>query len=149
MGLLLVITLLLLLLLLVVLTGLRRHLTVGCGSHEGGHDVYGNWEHDGAVVLSRDAVQSLQVAELQSCRTVHDDLCRLSQGSAGLVFSLGSDHFSSGLSSSLSLSSHGSLELLGDPDVLHLHPLHSDAPGLGALIKDILHLPRNGFSLAE
>ena len=68
----------LLLLLLVVLTGLRRHLTVSCGSHEGGHDVYGNWEHDGAVVLSRDAVQSLEISQLQGRGTVHDDLGCLS-----------------------------------------------------------------------
>ena len=75
---------------------------------------------------------------LESCWTVHDDLGCLSQGSAGLVFSLGSDHFSSGLSGSLSLSSHGSLELLGNPDVLHLHPLHIDPPGLRTLIKNFL-----------
>merc|ERR1711874_68585 len=86
---------------------------------------------------------------LESCWTVHDDLRCLSQRPTGLVFSLGSDHFSSGITSSLSLSSHGSLELLGNPDVLHLHPLHHDAPGLGALIKNSLHLSGNGFSLTE
>ena len=33
--------------------------------HEGGHDVDGDGEDDGAVVLGGDAVQRLQIAELQ------------------------------------------------------------------------------------
>ena len=98
--------------------------------HQGGDDVYGDGEDDGAVVLSRDTVEGLEVSQLESCRVVSHHLRCVSQGSAGLVFPLGSDHFSSGLSGSLSLSSHGSLEILWNPDVLHLHPLHGDAPGL-------------------
>ena len=80
------------------------------------------------------------------------------------MFSLGSDHFSSGLSGSLSLSSHGSHQLLGNPDVLHLHPLHQDSPGIRGLIKTRLiqiiildkilkllhlHFLRYGLSLGE
>ena len=33
--------------------------------HEGGHDVDGHWEDDGAVVLRRDTVQGLQVPQLK------------------------------------------------------------------------------------
>ena len=36
------------------------------GEHEGGDYVYGDWEHDGAVVLGRDVVQSLKVSELKT-----------------------------------------------------------------------------------
>ena len=33
--------------------------------HEVGHDVYGDWEYDGAVVLSGDTVQSLEISQLK------------------------------------------------------------------------------------
>ena len=36
-----------------------------CLVHQMGHDVNGDREHDCAVVLGRDAVQRLQVAELE------------------------------------------------------------------------------------
>ena len=98
-------------------------------------DVQGDGEDDSAVVLSRDAAQSLQVSQLDGGRVVSDDLGRVSQSSAGLVFSLGSDHFSSGIPSSLSLSSHGSLEIFRNSDVLHLHPLHQDPPGVCSLVQ--------------
>ena len=42
--------------------------------HESVENIHWDGEDDGAVVLSRDAVQGLQVAELQSGRVVHDDL---------------------------------------------------------------------------
>ena len=79
------------------------------------------------------------ISHLQSCRAVHNDLGRVLQSPASSVFSLGSDHFSSGLSGSLSLSSHGSHQLGRDPDVLHLHPLHLDTPWLRCLIQCLLH----------
>ena len=89
------------------------------------------------------------VKYLQGSGTVHDDFCRLSESPAGLVFSLGSDHFSSGLSGSLSLSSHGSLELLGNPDVLHLNPLHQNSPGTRRSVQGQLHLHSDGVSEEE
>ena len=84
--------------------------------------------------------QPPDISHLQSSWTVRDHLGRVLQSPAGLVFSLGSDHFSSGLSGSLSLSSHGSHQLLGDPDVLHLHPLDSDTPGLGGDVQSFLKI---------
>ena len=41
----------------------RRHWLVAF--HKAGHDVYGHREDDGAVVLCRDAVQGLEVAQLK------------------------------------------------------------------------------------
>ena len=81
--------------------------------------------------------------ELESGRTVHNDLSSLPQGPAGLVFSLSSDHFGSGLSGRLSLSSHGSLERLRHSNVFHLHPLHGDAPRFGRNFQT--GLKRRGF----
>ena len=50
-------------------------LASGVGSaHEGVENIHRNGEDDGAVVLGRDAVQGLEVAELQSSRIVHDHL---------------------------------------------------------------------------
>ena len=44
----------------------KTHLSRGLfGSAELRDDVDGNWEDDRAVVLGRDAVQRLQVAELE------------------------------------------------------------------------------------
>ena len=83
--------------------------------------------------------QPPDISHLQSSWTVRDHLGRVLQSPAGLVFSLGSDHFSSGLSGSLGLSSHGSLERLRDSDILHLHPLHCDAPGVRGLVKSGLN----------
>ena len=72
---------------------------------------------------------------LKGCWTLMDDLRGVSESSAGLVFPLGSDHLSPGLPGSLSLRGHGSLQLLRDPDILHLNPLHLDPPGLCCHIK--------------
>ena len=33
--------------------------------HEVGHDVYRDWEYDGAVVLGRNTVQSLEISQLK------------------------------------------------------------------------------------
>ena len=44
------------------------------GAHERVEDVHWDGEDNGAVVLCRDAVQSLQVSQLQSRRVVHDHL---------------------------------------------------------------------------
>ena len=33
--------------------------------HEVGHDVYRDWEYDGAIVLGRDTVQSLEISQLK------------------------------------------------------------------------------------
>ena len=40
---------------------LRGRLAV----HEVGHDVYRDWEYDGAVVLGRNTVQSLEISQLK------------------------------------------------------------------------------------
>ena len=37
-------------------------------------------------------------------------------------------HLGPGLSGGLSLGGHGPLQLLGQPHILDLHPLHPDAP---------------------
>ena len=56
-------------------------LTAGVGStHERVENIHRDGEDDGAVVLSRDAVQGLEVAELQSSRIVHDHLSCVSVG---------------------------------------------------------------------
>ena len=43
----------------------RRGLSLHAVLHEVRHDVDGDWEDDGAVVLRRDAVQGLQVTKLR------------------------------------------------------------------------------------
>ena len=86
------------------------------------------------VVLRGDAVESLQVAQLQRRGTLDDDLGGLPQRPARLVLALGRDNLGPGLPGSLGLGSHGPHELGGHPDVLHLHPLHLDSPGLRGLV---------------
>lgn len=44
----------------------------------------------------------------------------------------------SGLPRRLSLGGHGSLHLLGQLHVLHLHPLHFDAPIVSGFVQDFL-----------
>ena len=85
-------------------------------SHETADQVHWDWEHDGRVILSGDAAQGLQVAQLQRCRVVHDHLGRVLQSSAGLVFPLGSDHLGPSVPGGLSLRCHGSHQLLRNPD---------------------------------
>ena len=81
------------------------------------HNINGDGEDDRAVVLCRNAVQGLQIAQLsrkkddllisdsgrkktnlKSCRTVHDHFSCHPQGSAGLVFSFSSNHLDAKLS---------------------------------------------------
>ena len=69
-------------------------------------------------------------AHLQRRGAFMDDLGGVSERPARLVLALGRDNLGPGLPGSLGLGSHGALELLGHPDILHLHPLHLDAPGL-------------------
>lgn len=104
-----------------------------------GHQLNRYGEHDGAVLLRGDGCEGLQVPQLESCGALRDDVTRLLQGLARLLLSLSSDnlrktlssglellpgyYLSSGLSGSLSLSSHSSLQILRKPDVLHLNSL--------------------------
>ena len=55
-------------------------LTAGVWAHECVEDVHWDREDDGAVVLSRNAVESLEVSQLESCRIVHDHLSCVSLG---------------------------------------------------------------------
>merc|ERR1719510_2637093 len=76
-------------------------------------------------------------------------MSRFLQGLARLLFSLSSDDLSSGLSGSLSLSSHGSLQILGKPDILHLNSLDVNSPGVGSVVNLGLQVFGNGVSLRE
>ena len=71
---------------------------------------------------------------LQRRGVVRDDLGCMPQRPAGLVLALGSNNLSSGLPGSLGLGSHGALEVLGQPHVLDLHPVHVHTPGVGGLL---------------
>ena len=79
-------------------------------------------------------ISRMENVHLKGRWTIIDDLRRVSERPARLVLALGRDNFSPGLPGSLGLGSHGALELLGHPDILHLHPLHLDAPGLRGLV---------------
>ena len=74
-------------------------------------------------------------AHLQRRGAFMDDLGGVPQRPARLVLALGRDNLGPGLPGSLGLGSHGALELLGHSDILHLHPLHHDTPGLRALVQ--------------
>ena len=76
----------------------------------------------------------IDYSHLQRRGTLRDDLGGVPQRPARLVLALGRDNLGPRLPGSLGLGSHGALELLGHPDILHLHPLHGDAPGLGGLV---------------
>ena len=60
--------------------------------HEAAHDVDGHREDDGGVVLCGDAVEGLEVTELQGGRAVGDHLGRVTKRPARLVLPLGRDH---------------------------------------------------------
>ena len=111
---------------------------VAAGAHDAGQNVDGDREDDGGVVLGGDAVEGLQVAQLQRRGTVRNHLRRVPERPARLVLALGRDNLGPGLPGSLGLGSHGPHELLGHPDILHLHPLYSDSPGLRRNIKGFL-----------
>ena len=62
------------------------------GRHAAADDVHRHREDDRAIVLCGDAVEGLEVAELQGGRTVGDHLGRLAQRPARLVLPLGRDN---------------------------------------------------------
>ena len=61
-------------------------LTAGVGAHECVEDVHWDREDDSAVVLSRNAVESLEVSQLESCRIVHDHLSSVSRTEIRILF---------------------------------------------------------------
>jgi len=114
-----------------------------------GHQLNGYGEHDGAVLLRGDGGEGLEVSQLESSRALRDDVARLLQGLARLLFSLSSDDLSSGLSGSLSLSSHGSLQTLRKPHILHLNSLDVNSPGVSSVVNLGLQVFGNDVSLRE
>ena len=56
-----------------------------------GHQLNGYGEHDGAVLLRGDGGEGLEVSQLEGSRALRDDVTRLLQGLARLLFSLSSD----------------------------------------------------------
>ena len=50
---------------------------------------------------------------------------------------------------SLGLRCHGSLEILWDPDILDLNPLHLNTPGVRGLVQAGLHLLGDGLPLRQ
>ena len=54
--------------------------------------VNGQREDDGGVLLGRDGVERLEVAELQCGRGLTHDVSGLLQGTGSLLLSLGGDH---------------------------------------------------------
>jgi hypothetical protein len=77
-------------------------------------------------------------AYLKSGRAVCDYLRGVPERAAGLVLALSGDDLGPGLPGRLSLGGHGALELLRHADVLHLHPLHLDAPRVRRLVQGAL-----------
>ena len=55
------------------------------------HDVHRHGEDDGRVVLGRDAVQSLQIAQLEGWGTLRDDTGGFLQGPRRFLLALGSN----------------------------------------------------------
>ena len=95
----------------------------------------------------------LEVSELQRRGGLGDGVGSLLQRSAGLLLALRRDHLvissvsilpssmspslhhlSSGFSGGLGLGGHGALEVLGQPHVLDLHPVHVHTPGVRRLL---------------
>ena len=58
------------------------------------HQLDGDGEHDGGVLLRGDGGQGLEIAELQRGGRLGDDVTGLLQSPAGLLLSLGSNHLS-------------------------------------------------------
>ena len=110
---------------------------------------------------------------LQSGGRVRDDISCVPERPARLVLALRRDHLRPRVAGSLGLGGHGAHQLLGHPDILHLdnilchviidivmscdmtydnysiphlYPLHSDAPGVGGLVQQVLHLPGDGLA---
>lgn len=129
------------------------------------YDVHGQWENDGGVLLCRDGVESLQVAELQGRRGLRDHEGGLLQSTGCVHLPLGGDHLrghrrrahwwvnreqlltrgvsvmsvcahlGSGLSRCLCFGSHGSLELMGQLYIFNLYTLHLDAPVVCGIVQ--------------
>lgn len=73
----------------------RRGGKAHCGGllpHEVRYDVHGQWEDDGRVLLCRDGVESLQVAELQGRWGLCDHEGGLLQSTGCVHLTLGGDH---------------------------------------------------------
>ena len=60
-----------------------------------------------------------------------------------------SSHLGPGLPGCLRLGCHGSLQLHRESDVLHLDPLHPDAPGVRGLVQQRLHHVGDGVPLTQ
>ena len=58
------------------------------------HQLDGDGEHDGGVLLRGDGGEGLEVAELQRSGRLGDDVTSLLQSPAGLLLSLGRNHLS-------------------------------------------------------
>ena len=76
--------------------------------------------------------------DLECCWTLDNVLSCVHQGPATLVFPLSCYDLGPGLSRSLGLCCHGPHELLRNPDILHLNPLHLDSPVVGAVSQQVL-----------
>ena len=57
-----------------------------------GHQLDGDGEYDGGVLLRGDGSQGLEVSQLEGGGALWDDVARLLQGFTGLLFSLSSDN---------------------------------------------------------
>lgn len=88
------------------------------GLHEVGQDVDWQREHNGGVLLRRDGVQRLEVAQLQGGRRVSDHLGGFAQGPGCLLFTLGGNHLGAGFTGGFRFGCHGTLQLDGQTDVL-------------------------------
>ena len=60
--------------------------------HEPGQEIDGQREDDGGVLLSRDGVKSLKVAELEGVGRLSDDVSCLLEGPGGILLSLSGNH---------------------------------------------------------
>ena len=123
--------------------------------HQSPHDLDGEREHDGGVLLGGDIRQGLEISEdcesddvdisgevlpeLQGSRGAADYVGGVLQCLGSKLLALGLDHLSLGLSGGLGLGSHSPLQLLGQPHVLDLDPLHPDPPVVSRLVQCCQH----------
>ena len=126
--------------------------------HELVEQVHGDGEHDGAVLLRGDDVECVQVPQLHRRLVPAQHLRRVPQRPARLVLALRRDnlttsavadnlykyiftfvHLCLSLARGLCLGGHGALQILGQPHVLDLDPLHLHTPGLRGLVQRGLH----------
>ena len=83
------------------------------------------------VLLGADFGEHLHAAQLESGRSLHDDLGSLAQLLGRFELGLGLDEARALLAQRFGLLRHRALHRLRDLDVLHLDPLDLDAPRLG------------------